>query len=69
MDRWRLLVHVLDQLANPAVTIARTLSDSFAGIKPSSVPMFIFMQLIGTAIALALISVLYPITTPETEHA
>ena len=31
--------------ANPAVTIARTLSDSFAGIKPSSAPMFIVMQL------------------------
>ena len=55
--------------ANPAVTVARTLSDSFAGIKPSSVPMFIVMQLIGTAIALALISVLYPTTTLETEHA
>ncbi len=46
--------------ANPAVTIARTLSDSFAGIKPSSVPMFIVMQLIGTVIALALIAILYP---------
>ena len=31
--------------ANPAVTIARTLSDSFAGIAPSSAPMFIVMQL------------------------
>jgi arsenate reductase len=46
--------------ANPAVTIARTLSDSFAGIKPSSAPMFIFMQLIGAAIALVLIRFLYP---------
>ena len=46
--------------ANPAVTIARTLSDSFAGIKPSSAPMFIVMQLIGAAIALALIRLLYP---------
>ena len=55
--------------ANPAVTVARTLSDSFAGIKPSSVPMFIVMQLIGTGIALALISVLYPITTPEVDRA
>ena len=35
--------------ANPAVTIARTLSDSFAGIAPSSAPMFIAMQLIGAA--------------------
>jgi arsenate reductase len=46
--------------ANPAVTIARTLSDSFAGIKPSSAPMFIVMQLIGAAIAFALIRLLYP---------
>ena len=46
--------------ANPAVTIARTLSDSFAGIKPSSAPMFIVMQLIGAVVALALIRFLYP---------
>jgi arsenate reductase len=46
--------------ANPAVTIARTLSDSFAGIKPSSAPMFIVMQLIGAGLAFALIRFLYP---------
>jgi len=46
--------------ANPAVTIARTMSDTFAGIEPSSAPMFILMQLIGAAIAFALICVLYP---------
>jgi arsenate reductase len=46
--------------ANPAVTIARTLSDTFAGIAPSSAPMFILMQLIGAAIALVLIRFLYP---------
>ena len=46
--------------ANPAVTIARTLSDSFAGIAPSSAPMFIVMQLIGAAVAFVLIRVLYP---------
>ena len=46
--------------ANPAVTTARTLSDSFAGIKPSSAPMFILMQLIGAAIALVLIRFLFP---------
>ena len=33
--------------ANPAVTIARTLSDTFAGIAPSSAPMFIVMQVVG----------------------
>jgi glycerol uptake facilitator-like aquaporin len=46
--------------ANPAVTIARTLSDSFAGIKPSSAPMFIVMQLVGAALAFVLIRFLYP---------
>lgn len=46
--------------ANPAVTIARTLSDTFAGIAPASAPMFILMQLIGAAIAYALITYLYP---------
>jgi glycerol uptake facilitator-like aquaporin len=51
--------------ANPAVTIARTLSDSFAGIKPSSAPMFILMQLIGAAVALALICFLYPTDVPD----
>ena len=46
--------------ANPAVTIARTLSDTFAGIAPSSVPMFILMQLCGAAVAYGLIRFLYP---------
>ena len=46
--------------ANPAVTIARTLSDSFAGIEPSSAPMFIVMQIIGALIAYGLIRFLYP---------
>jgi arsenate reductase len=54
--------------ANPAVTIARTLSDSFAGIKPSSAPMFIVMQLIGAAIALVLIRFLYPERSPMPDH-
>ena len=46
--------------ANPAVTIARTLSDSFAGIAPSSAPMFIVMQLIGMVIAFGLVRLFYP---------
>ena len=46
--------------ANPAVTIARTLSDSFAGIAPSSAPMFLVMQLLGAAIAVVLVRALYP---------
>jgi arsenate reductase len=46
--------------ANPAVTIARTLSDTFAGIKPSSAPMFIGMQVVGGALAYGLIGYLFP---------
>ena len=37
--------------ANPAVTVARMLSDSFAGIAPASVPGFIAAQLLATVIA------------------
>ena len=40
--------------ANPAVTVARTLSDTFAGIAPSSVLPFIVAQIIGGALGLAL---------------
>jgi arsenate reductase len=46
--------------ANPAVTVARTLTDTFTGIEPSSAPMFILMQLVGAAIAFGLIRLLYP---------
>src|SRR4051812_36630049 len=49
--------------ANPAVTIARTLSDTFAGIEPSSAPMFIVMQLVGAVVAFGLICYLYPTAT------
>ncbi|MCW2775697.1 MAG: channel transporter [Nocardioides sp.] len=46
--------------ANPAVTLARTLSDTFAGIDPSSVPLFVLMQLAGGAAGAALIWLLHP---------
>ncbi|GAA4697428.1 aquaporin [Nocardioides conyzicola] len=46
--------------ANPAVTLARTLSDTFAGIAPSSVPLFVLMQLVGGVLALALLRLLHP---------
>jgi len=46
--------------ANPAVTIGRTLSNTFAGIAPSSVPMFIVMQVLGALLAVALGSFLFP---------
>lgn len=46
--------------ANPAVTVARMFSDTFAGIEPASAPGFIAAQLAGTAVAVALIKYLWP---------
>ena len=54
--------------ANPAVTTARMFSDTFAGIAPSSVPMFVAMQLVGGALALGLVHLLYPTKTPIPSH-
>lgn len=45
-------------LANPAVTVARSFTESFAGIAPGSVPMFIIMQLLGLVIAIPTIKFL-----------
>ena len=55
--------------ANPAITVGRTLSDTFAGIAPASVPGFVVAQLIGGAIALVAIRVLYPDIRPADAHA
>ena len=55
--------------ANPAVTVARMLSNSFAGIKPTSVPMFILMQLVGALLSFALIRFIYPHPVEETSDA
>jgi arsenate reductase len=46
--------------ANPMIDLARTLSNTFAGIAPSSVPMFVLMQLAGGAVAVAATPLLYP---------
>jgi glycerol uptake facilitator-like aquaporin len=46
--------------ANPAATVARSLTNSFAGIDPSSVPMFVATQLIGAAFAFATIAFVLP---------
>jgi glycerol uptake facilitator-like aquaporin len=40
--------------ANPAVTIGRTLTNTFAGISPRSAPMFVVMQVVGALVAIAL---------------
>jgi arsenate reductase len=62
--------------ANPAVTVGRAFTDSFAGIDPSSVPAFVACQIVGAAVAVALIRALYPdiadvaddVVVPHTEH-
>jgi glycerol uptake facilitator-like aquaporin len=46
--------------ANPAVTIGRIFSDTFAGIAPGSAPGFIAAQIVGAPIGLGLIIALYP---------
>jgi len=46
--------------ANPAVTIGRTLSNTFAGIAPASAPGFITAQAVGAAIAVVCAAILYP---------
>lgn len=46
--------------ANPAVTVGRIFSDTFAGIAPRSAPAFVACQLVGAAFAVGLIRVLYP---------
>jgi glycerol uptake facilitator-like aquaporin len=49
--------------ANPAISVGRMFSDTFAGIAPSSVPAFILMQLTGAALAVLAIRALYPDAT------
>lgn len=46
--------------ANPAITVGRLFSDTFAGIAPSSVPAFVLAQLAGAVVAVGLIRGLYP---------
>jgi arsenate reductase len=51
--------------ANPAITVGRMFSDTFAGIAPASVPGFVTAQLVAGAVAIGLIRALYPDITPE----
>ncbi|MFG2059588.1 aquaporin [Micromonospora sp. NPDC048930] len=46
--------------ANPAVTIGRAFTDTFAGIAPASVPGFVVAQLVGLAVGVGLLAALYP---------
>jgi glycerol uptake facilitator-like aquaporin len=46
--------------ANPAVTIGRTFTDTFAGIAPASVPSFVVAQIVGLLLSVSLLLALYP---------
>jgi glycerol uptake facilitator-like aquaporin len=46
--------------ANPAVTVGRAFTDTFAGIEPSSVPGFVVAQIVGGLLGLGLLAALYP---------
>jgi len=51
--------------ANPAITVGRMFSNTFAGIAPSSAPGFVAAQIVGALVTLAVIAVLYPNMTPS----
>jgi glycerol uptake facilitator-like aquaporin len=50
--------------ANPAITVGRMFSNTFAGIAPVSAPVFIAAQVVGGLVAVAAIKTLYPRVTP-----
>lgn len=54
--------------ANPAVTVARALSDSFAGIAPDGIPAFLGAQVVGAILAVVLAGFLLPRTRHEARH-
>jgi arsenate reductase len=51
--------------ANPAITVGRMFSKSFAGIAPSSVPLFVIAQVVGGVLAFLVIKILYPGVTRD----
>jgi len=51
--------------ANPAISVGRMFSDTFAGIAPAAVPGFICAQFVGAAASIVLLRLLYPDVTPE----
>ena len=51
--------------ANPAITIGRMFTDTFAGIAPVSALPFISAQLVGAAVGWGLVRVLFPVAVPE----
>jgi len=66
LHHFRLLVYGLTSFANPAVTLARSATNTFAGIRPLDVPAFIAAQLAGSAVATFLFRWLAPTPPQET---
>jgi glycerol uptake facilitator-like aquaporin len=55
--------------ANPAITVGRMFSDTFAGIAPSSAPTFVLAQVVGGVLAFGLVRALYPrVAAPEADN-
>ncbi|KHL02921.1 aquaporin [Sinomonas humi] len=55
--------------ANPAVTLARTITNTFAGIAPASAPWFVVAQLVGGALGFLLVRFLYPLVASHSSEA
>ena len=55
--------------ANPAVTVARSLTDTFSGIHPASLLPFIGVQILGAAVAVPLMRAIYPAASNGQHHA
>ena len=55
--------------ANPAVTVGRAFSDTFAGIAPVSVPGFVIAQVLGMVVGIVVVLVLYPHAGPSATDA
>ena len=55
--------------ANPAVTIARAVTDTYTGIAPSSVPAFLMAQLVAALLAVSVAKALYPSRSTQKENA
>jgi glycerol uptake facilitator-like aquaporin len=55
--------------ANPAITIARSLSNTFSGIRPADVPAFIGAQFVGAFAALAVARALFRLEKPKVQNA
>lgn len=50
--------------ANPAITIARAMTDTFAGVRPADAPGFVVAQLVGAMLALAVCTTILPAKAP-----